>query len=198
MIAGFLKPDSGSVAFCGESITGKTPEEIARIGMVRTFQITQPFAGLSVVENIQVGAFMRERNRRLAEIKAREVGTRLGLDRLLDTPAAGLTVAARKRLEVARVLATDPQLILLDEVMAGLNPTEINETVRMVKTVRDTGITIVLIEHVMQAVAELAEDTYVLAEGRLIARGTPREIANNPKVIESYLGQGASKRIRHA
>jgi branched-chain amino acid transport system ATP-binding protein len=198
MIAGFVRADSGSVTFQGENVTGKSAEEIARTGMVRTFQITQPFAGLTVAENIRVGAFMRERNVRLAEIKAREVGTKLGLARYLDMSAGGLTVAGRKRLEVARALATEPRLILLDEVMAGLNPTEINEIVSMVKSVRDSGVTIVLIEHVMQAVAQLAEDAFVLAEGTLIARGTPREIATNPKVIESYLGQGSSERIINA
>jgi branched-chain amino acid transport system ATP-binding protein len=198
MIAGFLKPDSGTVKLEGTEITGWQPERIAELGMVRTFQITQPFAGLSVAHNIRVGAFLRERSPRVAEEKAREVGTRLGLGPMLDRPASDLTVAGRKRLEVARALATEPRLLLLDEVMAGLNPAEINEIVELIRAVKAGGVTILLIEHIMQAVAALADRVHVLAEGALIASGTPRSIASDPKVIEAYLGHGAAARMAHA
>jgi branched-chain amino acid transport system ATP-binding protein len=195
MIAGFLRPDAGRVRLDGTEVTSWPPARIARAGMVRTFQVTQPFAGLSVAENIRVGAFLHERNPRAAMALARELGTRLGLGTWLDRPAAALTVAGRKRLELARALATQPQLLLLDEVMAGLNPAEVNETVTLVRNVRDRGVTILLTEHVMQAVVALAERVYVLAEGALIAQGTPRDIAADPRVVEAYLGAGAAARI---
>lgn len=193
MIAGFVRPDAGTVLFSGMDVTGWAPEQIARQGMVRTFQVTQPFAGLTVAENIRVGAFLRTHGPAEAMAQAREVGTRLGLGPMLDRPAAALTVAGRKRLEVARALATRPRLLLLDEVMAGLNPTEITEIVALIRAVRDSGVTVLLIEHIMQAVAALAEDVFVLAEGALIARGTPRQVAGDPRVVEAYLGHGASR-----
>jgi branched-chain amino acid transport system ATP-binding protein len=199
MIAGFIPPDAGSVCFAGTDITGWRPDRIAAAGMVRTFQVMQPFAGLSVMENIRVGAFLRTGNARAAEAAARALGTRMGLGPFLDRPAGALTVAGRKRLEVTRALATEPSLLLLDEVMAGLNPAEINEIVALIRTVRDGGVSILLIEHVMQAVAALAERVHVLAEGTLIVSGTPREIAADARVIEAYLGRGAAERMtRHA
>ena len=195
MLAGFLKPGEGSVQFDGADITGWAPERIAAAGMVRTFQVTQPFAGLSVAHNIRVGAFLRHRRARDAEDWAREIGTRMGLGPQLDRPAAALTVAGRKRLEVARALATQPKLLLLDEVMAGLNPAEVDEIVALISAVRDGGVTVVLIEHVMQAVAALADRAYVVAQGALIASGTIAEIAADPAVIEAYLGHGAAARM---
>ncbi len=198
MIAGFVAPTEGSVHFEGTDITGWAAERIAALGMVRTFQVTQPFAGLSVAHNIRVGAFLRHRRAAEAEAKAREIGTRLGLGAMLDRPAAALTVAGRKRLEVARALATGPRLLLLDEVMAGLNPSEINEIVALIHDVRASGVTILLIEHVMQAVSALAEQVHVLAQGSLIASGTPQSIASDPKVIEAYLGHGAADRMARA
>lgn len=198
MVAGFVRPDSGTVTLDGTDITGWPPEKIAEWGMVRTFQITQPFAGLSVAHNIRVGAFLRHRSTRAADEKAREVGTRLGLGPMLDRPASSLTVAGRKRLEVARALATEPKLLLLDEVMAGLNPSEINEIVALIRDVRAGGVTIFLIEHIMQAVAALADRVHVLAQGKLIASGPPRAIASDPAVIEAYLGRGAAARMAHA
>ncbi len=195
MIAGFIRPDAGTITFDGRDITGLRPDRIAGRGMVRTFQITQPFAGLTVAENIRVGAFLRTGDAAEATARARETGTRLGLGPWLDRSAAALTVAGRKRLEVARALATRPRLLLLDEVMAGLNPSEIHEIVALIRAIRDSGITILLIEHIMQAVAALADDVYVLAQGALIAQGSPRDIANNPAVIEAYLGRGAAARL---
>jgi branched-chain amino acid transport system ATP-binding protein len=199
MIAGFIRPDAGRVRFLGADITGRRPDQIAAAGMVRTFQITQPFAGLTVAENIRVGAFLRTANPAEAMARARALGEELGLGGLLDRPAAALTVAGRKRLEVARALATRPKLLLLDEVMAGLNPSEINDIVALIRQVQARGVTILLIEHIMQAVTALASHVYVLSEGALIAAGTPHEIAEDPAVIEAYLGRGAAARMaQHA
>ena len=198
MVAGFIPADSGAVRLDGQDVLSWRPERLARAGLVRTFQITQPFAGLTVAENIRVGAFLRSAAPDAAMAAAREVGTRLGLAPMLDRPAAALTVAGRKRLELARALATQPRLLLLDEVMAGLNPAEVDEVVGLIRAVRDSGVTILLIEHLMQAVAALADQVYVLAEGKLIASGSARAIAADPAVIEAYLGRGASARMQDA
>ena len=195
-IAGFQAPDAGRVAFNGQDITGLAPHRICAAGMVRTFQITQPFAKISVRENIMVGAYFRTADRKLAQREAEAVAGMVGMTGQLDQMGADLTVAGRKRLELARALATGPRLLLLDEVMAGLNPTEITEIVQVIRDIRDSGITILLIEHVMQAVTSLAERVYVLNQGRMIAEGTPAAIADNPQVIEAYLGHGAAKELR--
>ena len=195
-IAGFHRPDAGTVSFEGMPITGLAPHRICAAGMVRTFQITQPFAGISVRENILVGAYFRTADRRLAAREAEAVAAMVGMKDQLDQRGADLTVAGRKRLELARALATGPRLLLLDEVMAGLNPTEIVEIVGVIKNIRASGVTILLIEHVMQAVTSLAERVYVLNQGRMIAEGTPAAIADNEMVIEAYLGHGAAKVLR--
>jgi branched-chain amino acid transport system ATP-binding protein len=195
-IAGFHAPDAGRVAFEGKDITGLPPHRICAAGMVRTFQITQPFAKISVRENIMVGAYFRTADRKLAEREAEAVAGMVDMAGQLDQMGADLTVAGRKRLELARALATRPRLLLLDEVMAGLNPTEITEIVQVIRAIRESGVTILLIEHVMQAVTSLAERVYVLNQGRMIAEGTPAAIADNPEVIEAYLGHGAAKVLR--
>jgi branched-chain amino acid transport system ATP-binding protein len=194
-IAGFVRPDAGSVRFAGEDVTGRAPHVVARAGMVRTFQITQPFARLSVRENVMVGAWLRHARRAEAEAAAEHVARAVGMGAMLDMRAGDLTVAGRKRLELARALATSPRLLLLDEVMAGLNPTEVAEIVGVVRSIRDGGVTILLIEHVMQAVVSLAEHVHVLNQGRIIARGTPAAIAADPAVVEAYLGHGAAARL---
>ena len=193
MTAGFLKPDEGQVIFDCHSIDGMKPHKICQLGMVRTFQITQPFAGLSTLENIMVGAYTDQHDTAAARKRAEEVAETVGMTSMLGQTADGLTVASRKRLELARALATNPKLLLLDEVMAGLNPTEIDDIVHVIKGIRDTGVTIFLIEHVMKAVMNLSDRTYVLNDGKLIATGTPQSVAADPTVIEAYLGHGAAK-----
>lgn len=195
MISGFIAPDTGRIEFGGEDVTGVSPHLICAMGLVRTFQVVQPFGRLSVRENIAVGAHLRLADRGEALARAAAVAERVGMVHLLDRPAHALTVAARKRLELARALATEPRLLLLDEVMAGLNPTEMAEMIRIVRGIRDSGVTVFLIEHVMQAVASLAERVHVLNHGRLIAEGAPAEIARMPEVIEAYLGHGAAERM---
>ncbi|HEY9532098.1 MAG TPA: ABC transporter ATP-binding protein [Burkholderiales bacterium] len=195
VVAGFLEPDAGSVHFDGRDITGLAPPRICRLGLVRTFQIVQPFGALTVRENIAVGSHLHERARRKALAQAEKIARQVGMEAQLDMPAQGLTVAGRKRLELARALATQPKLLLLDEVMAGLTPTEVNEIVGVIRRIRDSGVTLLLIEHVMQAVMSLSDDVYVLNQGRIIAHGSPRDIASDPEVIQAYLGRRA---VAHA
>lgn len=195
-IAGFVRPDSGNVRLAGRDITSLPPHVICARGLVRTFQIVQPFGALTVRENIAVGAHLHHASRRQALARAEDVAEKVGLGPRLNQPAATLTVAGRKRLELARALATDPKLLLLDEVMAGLNPTEVSEIVPVIQAIRGSGVTILLIEHVMQAVVSLAERAYVLNNGRIIASGTTAEVASDPQVIEAYLGHGAAARLQ--
>jgi len=195
IISGFLKASDGSVRYAGKDITGEPPHRLARRGIARTFQIVQPFAGLTVRENILVGAHLRHRAREAALALAEQVAREVGLAGMLDRPADTLTVAGRKRLELARALATEPKLLLLDEVLAGLNPSEIRDIVPVIRGLCARGITIVMIEHVMQAVMSLAEHVFVLAEGRIIAEGTPAQVAADPAVVEAYLGHGAAAKL---
>jgi branched-chain amino acid transport system ATP-binding protein len=196
LMSGFLKPDTGTVTFDGRDITGVAPHLNARAGMTRTFQIVQPFAQQTVRENIAVGAHLHERRRAAALAAADAVAQRVGLAEQLDQPAGELTVAGRKRLELARSLATRPRLLLLDEVLAGLNPQEITEMIPIVRGIASRGVTVLMIEHVMQAVMNLAEHVWVLAQGQLIAAGTPAQVTSDERVIEAYLGAGAAARLR--
>jgi branched-chain amino acid transport system ATP-binding protein len=198
IIAGFIQADRGAIWFGGKPILGIPAHRLARLGLVRTFQIVQPFAGLSVRENIAIGCQLRERRRAKALADAAEVARRVGMSALIDQPAGGLTIAGRKRLELARALATQPRLLLLDEVMAGLNPSEIAELVPLIRAIRDSGVTLLLTEHVMQAVMGLAEHVYVLSDGRIIAEGPPAAIVADARVIEAYLGHGAAERLKSA
>jgi branched-chain amino acid transport system ATP-binding protein len=195
VITGFSPPSQGRIYYAGADITGEPPHRLARRGIARTFQIVQPFAGLTVQDNIAVGSYLSRPARADALAAAGEIARVVGLGDLLRRPAASLTVSALKRLELARALAIEPRLLLLDEVLAGLNPSEIRDIVPVIRGIRDRGVTIVLIEHVMQAVMSLAERVLVLAEGRIIAEGSPQAIASHPRVIEAYLGHGAAARM---
>lgn len=196
VIAGFERPTAGEVSLDGAAVTHLPPHARAAMGIARTFQIVQPFAGLTVRENIMVGAYLRHRGRVDALARAAEVASLVGLEPMLDRPAGALTVAGRKRLELARALATGPRLLLLDEVLAGLNPSEIRDMIPVIRAIRDTGVTILMVEHVMQAVMALCERLFVIAQGRIIAEGNPAKIAADPAVIEAYLGHGAAARLR--
>jgi len=195
LIAGFIAPDGGTILFDGKDITASAPHRIAALGLVRTFQIAQPFARLTVRENIAVGAHLRIARRSAALQRAGVIAERVGLAKWLDLPAQDLTVAGRKRLELARALATEPRMLLLDEVLAGLNPTEIDEILPVIFGIRDSGVTVLLTEHVMRAVMQLSDRALVLNDGRLIAAGTPDQIASDPLVIEAYLGAGAARHM---
>jgi len=190
MIAGAFAPDSGTIFFGGNPIHGLRPHEVCAAGIGRTFQIVKPFAGLTVLENVMVGGFLKESTAEGARAVSMEILERLQLAPKRDLPASALTLPDRKRLEVARALATRPRLLLLDEVMAGLRPTECDQMVEVFREInRIAGTTILLIEHVMRAVMALAQHVGVLHHGEVIARGTPAEIVRNPAVLESYLGE---------
>jgi branched-chain amino acid transport system ATP-binding protein len=189
MIAGAIPPDEGSISFAGEPIGGLPPDAICRRGIGRTFQIVRPFPALTVEDNVIVGALLHSRDVGKARAGARELLRRLDLFDQRNRIAATLTLPDRKRLEVARALATEPKLLLLDEVMAGLRPTESDRMVAILRTLnRDGGLTIVLIEHVMRAVMALASNILVLDHGMAIAQGKPEAIVCDPAVVQSYLG----------
>jgi branched-chain amino acid transport system ATP-binding protein len=190
MVAGVFAPDSGEIRFNGKPIQGFRPDQVCAAGIGRTFQLVKPFAGLSVLDNVIVGALHKERTVAGARVHAAAILKKLNLDAKAQLPASSLTLPDRKRLEVARALATRPQLLLLDEVMAGLRPTECDQMVQVFRDInRAEGLTILLIEHVMRAVMALARHIGVLHHGEVIARGTPEEIVRHPAVLECYLGE---------
>jgi branched-chain amino acid transport system ATP-binding protein len=193
LINGVFAPNRGQVTFHGSDITGAAPYRVARSGIARTHQIVQPLTDLTVLENCSVGACFGRENLPLARAceVAREVAVFVGLEDRLATPAAQLTIAGKKRLELARALAARPLLLLLDEVLAGLNPTEIERMVGVIRAIRERGVSILIIEHLMQAIMGLSDRIVVLNSGQKLAEGTPTEIANDPAVIEAYLGDPA-------
>ncbi len=189
LITGALVPDSGDILFDGRSIRGLAPNRTARLGIGRTFQIVRPFPGLSTLDNVALAALARESSRREAERKAAEILELTRLAPYARLEARSLTLARRKRLEIARAIALRPRLILLDEVMAGLTPAEVDETIELVKGLRALGIAAVAgIEHVMQAVRKISDRIMVLNFGRWLAEGPPAEIMRHPEVIKAYLG----------
>jgi branched-chain amino acid transport system ATP-binding protein len=193
LINGVRLPDRGRVVFRGDDITGMTPYQVVRRGVARTHQIVQPLATMSVLENCMVGACFGRADLSLhaAERAAREIAGVVGLGDRLDEPASQLTIAGKKRLELARALCAQPSLLLLDEVLAGLNPTEIRRMIDVVRTLRERGISILMIEHLMQAIMGLSDRIVVLSSGRKLAEGPPAAVAANPAVIEAYLGAPA-------
>jgi branched-chain amino acid transport system ATP-binding protein len=196
MVAGAIAPDEGLIRFAGESIGGLPPDAICRRGIGRTFQIVRPFPALTVEDNVVVGALLHSRDVGAARRRARDLLRRLDLFDQRHRIAATLTLPDRKRLEVARALATEPKLLLLDEVMAGLRPTESDRMVAILRALnREGGLTIVLIEHVMRAVMALAASILVLDHGIAIAQGKPEAIVRDPAVVQSYLGAELVERI---
>jgi branched-chain amino acid transport system ATP-binding protein len=189
LVSGIYGPTAGSIRFEGESITGLQPNQVCRRGIGRTFQITKPFLKLNVLDNVIIGALNRSESVAKAANKAREVLTQMDLEDKVDALGKELSVPQRKRLELARALATEPKLLLLDEVLAGLNPAEIKEMLGVLKGIAQRGITIFIIEHIMHAIMMISHRVMVLHHGELIAIGTPKEMAGHPKVIEAYLGE---------
>jgi len=190
LINGVFSPDSGSIVFAGVDITGEPPHRVARQGIARAHQIVQPLGGLTVLDNCTVGACFGREDLPLASAReaAREAASVTGLGDRLDALASSLTTAGKKRLELARALAARPRLLLLDEVLAGLNPTETEGMITVVRSIRDSGIAILMIEHIMRAVMSLSDRIVVLNLGAKLAEGSPQQVADNPDVITAYLG----------
>lgn len=190
LIMGFHRPDAGSVSAFGREIVGLRPHDVCAHGLARTFQVAKPFGGMTVLDNVMTGAFLRDRRPDAARVKAREAIDFVGLSARESTAARDLTTIDQRRLEMARALATQPKMLLLDEVMAGLNPSEVDQAVALVDKLSSRGLTIVIVEHLMRAIMAVAKHIVVLDHGQKIAEGNPKEIVQNPEVIRAYLGSG--------
>jgi branched-chain amino acid transport system ATP-binding protein len=188
-LTGDLKTTSGRVLFEGRDITDLTPELRAGLGLARTFQVPQTFEGMTVLENVMIGAFLRAPHRAQAETKARAVLERVGMSKLAEAPARSLGTPGRKRLEIARALATEPRLLLLDESLAGLTPNELQDAIALVRRIHQSGVTIVIVEHIMEVIMTLTGHVIVFNQGHVIASGTPDSVVREPAVIEAYLGR---------
>jgi branched-chain amino acid transport system ATP-binding protein len=190
LITGFHRPDAGSVSAFGREIVGLKPYDICAYGLARTFQVAKPFGAMTVLANVMTGAFLRDKRIEVARAKAQEAIEFVGLSAKEHTPARDLTTIDQRRLEMARALATEPRLLLLDEVMAGLNPAEIDQAVALVGKLSKRGLTIIIVEHVMRAIMAVARHIVVLDHGQKIAEGGPKEVVENPEVVRAYLGSG--------
>jgi branched-chain amino acid transport system ATP-binding protein len=190
LITGLHRPDAGSVSAFGRELVGLRPHQICAHGLARTFQVARPFGGMTVLANVMTGAFLRDKKPDVARAKARAAIEFVGLSAKEHTPARDLTTIDQRRLEMARALATEPRLLLLDEVMAGLNPAEIDQAVALVGKLKQRGLTIVIVEHVMRAIMAVARHIVVLDHGQKIAEGSPNEVVANPEVVRAYLGSG--------
>ncbi len=190
VINGFMKPTSGEIRFKNERISGLKPHKVCRMGLARTFQVVKPLQRMTVLDNVIASSFLRFPDRIDAERHAREVLAFTGLTEVADVVSKGLPLGLRKRLEIARALATKPQMLLLDEACAGLNPTELDESIRIIRKIRESGVTVLIIEHHMRVIMSISDRIVVLNYGEKIAEGSPREVASNPAVIQAYLGGG--------
>jgi branched-chain amino acid transport system ATP-binding protein len=190
LITGFHRPDGGSVTAFGREIVGLRPYDVCALGLARTFQVAKPFGAMTVLANVMTGAFLRDKKLEVARARAREAIEFVGLSAKEHTPARDLTTIDQRRLEMARALATEPRLLLLDEVMAGLNSSEIDQAVALVGKLSKRGLTIIIVEHVMRAIMAVARHIVVLDHGQKIAEGSPEEVVANPEVVRAYLGSG--------
>ncbi|TFW06800.1 ABC transporter ATP-binding protein [Oxalobacteraceae bacterium OM1] len=188
-IAGYAPPTSGDIWFDGKKVSAFTPEQCARAGIGRTFQVARTFTSMTALENVMVGAFLNNRSVGHARRTANELLQFVNLGRFADKPAGSMTISEQRRLAVARALALHPKLLLMDEVMAGLNPTEVKDMVDVVLKIRDKGIACLIVEHVLEGIMPIADAIVVLDYGKKIAEGRPEEVSNNPQVIAAYLGE---------
>ena len=192
VVTGVYPPDGGRVIFGGEDVTGAAPHRLCKLGAARTFQVSKPFAALTVLQTVRIGALNRIPDMAGATVKALEVLELMGLAGKRDEPGKSLTVMERKRLEMARALATQPSLLLLDEVAAGLRPNEIQDMIALVRRIAAGGVSVLIIEHVLEAVMRLSARIVVLNHGEVIAQGRPDELVNDTRVIDAYLGEAYS------